>query len=95
MDTEIVVLNGRAGTDRDKRALTFVSCTEKRQIGQNWGSTIDLVCISASHDVISAHFVIEDVEQKGKHAVVWVVLTFDVFYERFYRENKKKDTLQA
>ena len=69
--------------------LPLLPATEKKEVGENSGSTIDLVCISANHFKDVAQFEVEDVEEKGKHAVIRVDLTVKE-YERRCRENKKE-----
>jgi len=90
MDSGMVVINGRAGTDRDKGVFTFVPATETKEVGENFGSTIDLVCISANHFSDVSHFEVEDVEEKGKHAVIRVDLTVKEYERRFRGDKKKK-----
>ena len=56
-------------------SLTFVPATETQEVGNIFGSTIDMVYIPANQLNDVAHFKVEDVEGKGKHAVIRVDLT--------------------
>ena len=75
MEVGMVVCNGRAGEDAGCGAFTFVPFTEKGDIGEHWGSTIDLACISANAYSQVENLMVDQIEEKGKHAMIrWNII---------------------
>ena len=67
--------------------ITATTCRPSHlELGENWCSTIDLVCISANHFNDIKRFEVEDVEKKGKHAVIRV----DIRVKEYARRSREK-----